>query len=134
MVTPEGKRVTSETRGLLVPMPVVATSVVQTGRETVDSEPIEDGDVDWHDLLDESGMGQPASAAMRHQVFCPDDDAAADDKLREAIVESGNVAHVAREAKVGRQTVYGFLSGAVPHPKTRKKIESALRRIGAVRA
>lgn len=133
MVTPEGKRVTSETRGLLVPMPVVATAVLQTGRETVDSEPIEAEEMDWRDLLDESGMGQPASAAMRHQVFSPDD-AAADDKLREAIVASGNVAHVAREAKIGRQTLYDFFSGAVPRPKTRKKIESALRKMAPGRA
>lgn len=122
MVTPEGKRVTSETRGLLVPMSVVATGVLQTGRETVDSEPIDAEEVDWRDVLDESGMGQPASATMRHQVFCPDDDAA-DDKLREAIVASGNIAGVARTAKVGRQTIYDFLADGALHPKTRKKIE-----------
>jgi len=67
MVTPEGKRVTSETRGLLVPMHVLATEVLQTGRETVDSEPIDAEEVDLRDVVDEGGMEQPASAAMRHQ-------------------------------------------------------------------
>lgn len=133
MVSSQGKRVTSETRGLLVPMPIVATIVLQTGRETVDSEPIDAEEVDWRDVLDEGGMEQPASVGMRHQVFKPDDDAATDDKLREAIRGGDNVARVAREAKIGRQTLYDFLAGAEPHPQTRKKIQSALRKIAAGR-
>ncbi len=133
MVTPEGKRVTSETHGLLVPMPVVATSVLQTGRETVDSEPIDAEEVDWREVLDESGMGQPASATMRHQVFCPDD-AAADDTLREAIRKGDNISRVARKAGISRQHVHRILAGSVPGAKTRKKIESALRKIAAGRA
>ena len=133
MVTPEGKRVTSETRGLLVPMHVVAVGpILQTGRETVDSEPIDAEEVDAHDVIDEGGMEQPASAAMRHQVFQPVDDAAAEaDKLRDAIGTSDNVSRLARVAKVGRQTIYDFLSGGALHPRTRKKIESALNKIAA---
>jgi hypothetical protein len=127
MVTVHGKRVTVETRGLLVPMHVVATKVLQTGRETVDSEPIEDEETDWRDALEDGGTGEPASAAMRHQVFIPEDNKA-DDALRTAIKESDNVAGLAREANLGRQTVYDFLTGGSLRPKTRKKIEAALRR------
>ena len=106
---------------------------MQTGRETVDSEPIEAEEVDWRDVLGEGGMAEPASAGMRHQVFCPDDDAAADDKLREAIRTGDNVSWVAREAKIGRQTLYDFLAGARLRLRTRKKIEAALRKIAAGR-
>jgi DNA-binding phage protein len=131
MLTPEGTRVTSETRGLLVPMHVVATAVLQTGRETVESEPIEDGEIDWRDATDESGTEEPANAATRHQVFRPDDDAAAElDKLREAIRES-DISRLAREAGISRRQVHRVLAGAEPGVKTRKKIESALRKIAA---
>lgn len=130
MVTPEGKRATAETRGLLIPMHVVATEVLQTGRETVESEPIEAEELDWADIEDESGIGEPASASMRHQPFQPVD-ATADDKLRELVRKQGNIARLAREAKVGRQTIYDFLEGTESEPKTRKKIESALRKIAA---
>lgn len=138
MVTPGGGRVTSETRGLLVPMHVVATDVLQTGRETVDSEPIEAGELDWRDVLDDGGTEQHASAAMRHQLFGRDDDAA-DDKLRAAIEARGNISHLAQLAKVGRQTIYDFLAGRTLYPRTRKRIGSALqqlagRRIGCSRS
>jgi hypothetical protein len=69
MVMPDGRRVTSETRGLLLPMHVTATDILQTGRETVDSELIDPEEIDWRDVLDEGGTEQPASATMRHQVF-----------------------------------------------------------------
>jgi DNA-binding phage protein len=116
-----------EARGLLVPMHVTATDVLQTGRETVDSEPIDPEEIDWRDVLDEGGAGESASAAMRHQVFIPEDNSA-HDALRTAIKESDNVARLAREANLGRQTVYDFLAGGSLRPKTRKKIEAALRR------
>lgn len=71
MITPDGKRVTPETRGLLVPMHVVATEILQTGRETVDSEPVDVEEMDWRDVHDEGGTGDPASTEMRHQIFEP---------------------------------------------------------------
>lgn len=129
MVTPDGRRVTVETQGLLAPMHVVATKILQTGRETVDSEPIEDEELDWRDAFGEGGMGQPG-AAMRHQVFLSkEDEIAADDQLREAVRNCGNIARLVRDAKVGRQTIYDFLAGATLHPKTRKRIRSALLRL-----
>lgn len=127
MVTVDGKRVTGETSGLLVPMHVVATKVLQTGRETVDSEPIEDEEMDWRDVLDGARTGELASEAMRHQVFSPKDNTA-DDKLRAAIEATGNVSRVAREAQINRQYLHRILAGAKPSAKIRKKIESALRR------
>lgn len=133
MVTLSGARVTSETRGLLAPMHVTTTDVLQTGRETVDSEPIDPEEVDWRDVLDGGGTEQPASSEMRHQVFLPEhsDD---DDQLRAAIKACGNVARVARTASVGRQTIYDFLAGAQPNEKTRKRISAALLCHGGKRA
>jgi hypothetical protein len=123
-----GKRVTSEPRGLLVPTHVVATEVLQTGRETVDSEPIDPDEVDWRDVLDGGGTEEPASADMRHRVFQRLEDDSEDD-LRAAIKAFGNVTLLASAAKVGRQAIYDFLAGGTLQPKTRKKIESALLKI-----
>jgi hypothetical protein len=128
MVTPEGKRVSIDTRGLLVPMHVVATKVSQTGRETVDSEPIEAEEMDWRDVLDEAGTGEPASEAMRHQVFSPENDAAEDERLCATIVRIG-VARVAEAGTLNLRRVYRFLDGSVRSAKTRKKIEVALRKL-----
>jgi hypothetical protein len=128
MVTPSGARVTMETRGLLVPMHVTATDVLQTGRETVDSEPVDPGEIDWRDVLDEGGTEQPASATMRHQVFHRLDDAA-DDNLRAAIQACGNISSLAKAATVGRQTIYDFLAGGILHPSTQRKVETALFRL-----
>ena len=108
-------------------MRVTATTILQTGRETVDSEPIDPEEIDWRDVLDDGGAGEPASAAMRHQVFVPKDNTA-DDALRTAIKGTDNVARLAREANLGRQTVYDFLAGGSLRAKTRKKLEAALRR------
>jgi len=41
------------------------------------------------------------------------------DRWRKAIRNGDNASHIPREAKIGRQTVYDFLMGAVPHPQTR---------------
>jgi DNA-binding phage protein len=127
MVTPSGSCVTVETHGLLVPTHVTTTDVLQTGRETVDSEPIDPEEIDWRDVLDEGGTEQPVGATMRHQVFLPENPDA-DDELRAAIKVCGNIARVARTAKVGRQTIYDFLAGAQPDAKTRKRISAALLR------
>jgi hypothetical protein len=55
-------------------------------------------------VLDDGGTEQPASAAMRHQMFQrlePD----SDDRLRSAIDTFGNASLLARDAKIGRQTI-----------------------------
>ena len=100
-------------------MHVIATDVLQTGRETIDAEPIVAEEVDWRDVLDEAGNEQPASAALRDQMFNRDDGSAADD-LRTAIEASGNVSMLARMAKVGRQTIYDFLAGGALHSRSRR--------------
>ena len=112
MITPDGRRVTPETHGLLVPMHVVATKVLQTGRETVDSEPVEDEEMDWRDVLDEGGIGDPASTEMRHQIFSPVDDTVGDDNLCVAVRQIG-VPRVAKIGRVNERPIYRFLDGSV---------------------
>ena len=114
-------------------MHITAAGVLQTGRETVDSEPIDPEEIDWRDVLDEGGGGEPPSAVMRHQVFQRFDDAA-DDNLRTAIKASGDISRLCREARTGRQTIYDFLNGARLRSITRKKIELALRKMDDLRS
>jgi hypothetical protein len=130
MVTPEEKRPTAETRGLVGPMHVVATKILQTGRETVDSEPTDPEEVDWRDVVDEAGTEQSYGASMRNQVFERSDDATADDKLCEAVRQTG-ASRLAELGGISVRRVYRFLDGSVRSAKTRKKIEYALRKVAA---